>query len=738
MKPFSTPIFCAAFLFLALKIAAQPATACFPPNSPPSDDCGEACVYCNFNGINSQTTGYSPGLVPQFCGSIENDQWLGIIAGCSSATFKVTPSNCTDGNGCQIALYADCGGPSLACNVGCSGCGMTPQSITASNLIPGKSYFLLIDGWAGDNCDFAISVDPIYCVSAPGVGSSGQISAPATTCPNGTATFCLPTVANAGFYSWAIPADASINGEPGPGPIVLSAPSGNCATINFGPSSGQKTVCVKPANACFNGTQVCKTINIEPIPPTFLPPDTLCMNDADQYTLPWGDPIETMPGTKTYTGYIGTALGCDSVVKKTVTVLPLFSVQLPPMMVCVGECVTVLGQQFCETGNFSVFLPAVSGCDTAVNFSLTILDPIAKIMGPTMFCSDQPIQLLSGASFGAQFEKTWRDSSGQVIAMGDSALISEPGTYFLTVSTTSDSLTCTQMDSISIIDGIFADAVAVGDTLGCASPKGVISGTTTTMGATFQWSGPANFTSSLAAPFVYLTGDYLLTVISPSGCTATATTTVLLEDKSKTFDFDNNPAQIDLQPDFMTDIPIPSSIKNNEPNSINIKWKRTFFDLSPACQPRIEDKVAYHPFSVTAGVFQLATGETAPFIAHIVDGSTSTCCGIVRLLVSNTCTLRDTVEMLFVEGCTVGLQEAGGTAFEVLPNPSSGLFQLKNLPATAFSIKLVAPDGRIVLAERIASDRQFSIESAPSGNYLLLLEDRNGQALDVARLVLVK
>ena len=139
-------LLCLTLLTFSLGLDAQIPPACFPPNSPPADDCGDACIYCNFNGINSQTTGYSPGGVPQFCGSIENDQWLGFIAGCTTATFSVTPSNCTDGNGCQIALYEECGGPFLQCNVGCSGCGTTTQSITVTNMAIGTNYYLLIDG----------------------------------------------------------------------------------------------------------------------------------------------------------------------------------------------------------------------------------------------------------------------------------------------------------------------------------------------------------------------------------------------------------------------------------------------------------------------------------------------------------------------------------------------------------------------------------------------------------------
>lgn len=135
------------------------------------DDCIDACFYGQSAlPISASTINGTASMVPAFCGSIENDSWIGFYAGATSATFTVStvPGSCLNGNGVQIALYEECGQNFLACNVGCSGCAETPQSITVTGLILGNPYYLLIDGWAGDQCDFEFTANPISVFAEPG------------------------------------------------------------------------------------------------------------------------------------------------------------------------------------------------------------------------------------------------------------------------------------------------------------------------------------------------------------------------------------------------------------------------------------------------------------------------------------------------------------------------------------------------------------------------------------------
>lgn len=140
----------AFFLFLHINYNAK--AQCLP-----TDDCSDACFMglSMLNGLSSSTNSFAPGYTPQICGTSDNDLWVKVQAAGTVGTVTVTPSNCVVGNGLQLALFNGCEGDMVACNVGCTGCGNKELTITA-NLSPTAFYYLWIDGWAGDGCDFKV------------------------------------------------------------------------------------------------------------------------------------------------------------------------------------------------------------------------------------------------------------------------------------------------------------------------------------------------------------------------------------------------------------------------------------------------------------------------------------------------------------------------------------------------------------------------------------------------------
>lgn len=176
---------------------------------------------------------------------------MGFIAGAGYATFTVIPSNCSDGNGLQIALYEDCMGQPLACEKGEFDNGNMPVSVSAS-LAPGHNYFLMIDGFAGDQCDFSVSVSPNDAVYEPPLGQVGQLTGPAKMCPGATMPFSIPPVFGAGAYIWSGPPGAMIDTMPLPATVLGT--DGNRVNITLGNVGGQ--ICVQAANSC-NQTAPC-------------------------------------------------------------------------------------------------------------------------------------------------------------------------------------------------------------------------------------------------------------------------------------------------------------------------------------------------------------------------------------------------------------------------------------------------------------------------------------------------
>lgn len=206
--------------------------------------------------------GYSGQTPPGgFCstGTIENEQWLGFIAYDTVATFTLNAINCANGNGVQLAIYTSCNSAPVACYPGATGGAAVPINLTVS-MTPGVNYFLMIDGFAGDQCSFSLTVNPASAVSAPTVGPTGPLSGPAGVCPGGSFTFSIPPVSGAGYYQWNAPPGWLIDGQAPP--VYRIAPTGHSVQVTPDGTAGD--ICVQPLNSFYQGTQVCQSVGIVP------------------------------------------------------------------------------------------------------------------------------------------------------------------------------------------------------------------------------------------------------------------------------------------------------------------------------------------------------------------------------------------------------------------------------------------------------------------------------------------
>jgi hypothetical protein len=235
--------------------------------------CEEACIFCNFNGYVGNTAfGDSDGGDSiDFCGTLENAQWLGFIANTTTATFTAIPSLCNGGNGVQIALYADCKSAPLACNIGKEFGGDDPVSVTASNLNPGSNYYLLVDGYAGDFCNFSISITPNDAVYEPALGMVGEITGPQEACAGAVFQYSVVPVPGAGAYIWDGPPGTMVNGDSVPAFVL--APAGNIVQITIGTQSGP--ICVQAANSCKQNPPCASSLDVTVLPDSYRPTLTL-------------------------------------------------------------------------------------------------------------------------------------------------------------------------------------------------------------------------------------------------------------------------------------------------------------------------------------------------------------------------------------------------------------------------------------------------------------------------------
>ncbi len=490
-------------IFFAAKIFAQLPPPCPSNFFPPADNCSEACIYCNFDGINSTTAGYTAGSVPGFCGTIENEQWLGFVAGASSATFTALATNCTDGNGVQIALIENCGSIPIACFVGGSGFADTPAVISVNSMIPGHNYFLVIDGFAGDQCQFNLTVDPPNAVSPPPLGNPGPMQGLTVVCPGATVKYQIPPVSGAGIYVWNAPPGALINGQVPPLEI-LPAENGREVDITFGSSSGQ--VCVQVANSCAQPKQICRVVTVTPIPPTNLPPITYCFEDA---------------GGDCFNGFnqfvYQSWLGCDSLVRQQCIVKPPIIKVLQPKSICFGDSISICGQKIDQPGPFQVTCQSWQGCDSTVTGQLLVFNPMAEILvNDTVFCQNSNLVLNSVPSQGV---KKWFDGQGQLLGTGSQITVNQPGKYILKVSASSGATTCTVADTISISFGQQPKiSFPTQNFDGCHVQSFQISAIVQPSPAIWKWTGPTGFSSTDSMPVIQDPGWYFLSATSSNGC----------------------------------------------------------------------------------------------------------------------------------------------------------------------------------------------------------------------------
>ncbi|MEI6409674.1 MAG: T9SS type A sorting domain-containing protein [Bacteroidota bacterium] len=503
---------------LDITLAPYTSPCATPPPPPGANNCSNACVLCsNLNGFTGTNYGTADSSY-YICGQIavQNNQWFGFIPGTDCMTINVKTTNCQQGEGLQVAFFENCTDDALVCNPGGLGGAGQPLVLSYCDFVPGRSYFLMIDGFIADVCDYQIEVLEGSAIAPPIGPLSLEIAGPATICPGGTATYRINRVYGASAYAWSAPPGCSINGQSN---HLVTTDS--TITVQFGNLGG--TICVSASNACSVGNSaVCKTITIEPLLPTVLPSITICNNELP-YSLPWGQKI-TSSGT--YQASIPGYLGCDSIVRQQVTVLPPINTNLPTMAVCAGETIEMCGNTYGASGTYAAVCQAANGCDSTINFELKVLNPVADIQGGgNLNCTGNQVSLTSGPSNGI---KTWYNESGQIIGTGNALSVSQTGVYTLRVTETLGAVTCSASDTISITNnGTNINVTAAGATLTCSTPSISITCTADAPNPIFAWIGPNGFISNQQNPIVTEPGDYQVTVTNPAGCSGTATVTVL-------------------------------------------------------------------------------------------------------------------------------------------------------------------------------------------------------------------
>jgi hypothetical protein len=294
--------------------------------------------------------------------------------------------------------------------------------------------------------------------------------------------------------------------------------------------------------ACAALTERCMRINIQDVRDTIRLAESICSGDA--FRINGVD--YTQEGTY-IVGYNGP--NCDSM---TILDLVVHNLQgqidgQQDLLTCTGNNVlldgtgssgdstlsyrwfTLDGMIRSDTLQSSILVSQVGTYFLEVSSSFCIDTVSAQVMADNSFieldfdfqeinCNNQST-LIDLTSSQPLSNVRW-DGPAAFSRIGDDIVVSDPGTYLVTVTSVDG---CTSIDSVLIVDGFdVEDPVFSVSDITCVQPvvnPGAI--LTDTSILSFSWSGPNGFSSSILNPDLSESGIYVLSITGDNGCTET-------------------------------------------------------------------------------------------------------------------------------------------------------------------------------------------------------------------------
>lgn len=475
-------------------------------NPPPGATACQATPICNVHGFcgttdGSYTADYWSQLNNAFCGSIENNAFLEFTAESSSVSFDAYVYNCPSGDGIQVFIFdaANCSsGPvtALVC-VNQMWASNTPYDVTANGLIPGNKYYIMIDGYGGDVCDYTfVATDGVALPLGLDIGDN------VTICQGETVT---PTAYGGdGTYTW----------DPSPD---LSATSGATVTITPPTAVGTYTYV---AHSSGGGVPGCPVTNSYTLTVNVITCCQIIENVATSVCDP-STSSYTINGTVTIAGPTGPGglliYDCNGVTQTIGTPVAPGSYPYTISGLTMGSDCQIL-TYFDQTGECSHVLTHVLNY-TAPNMEVPTFD----FNTPLTFCEGEQVPLLPGTSLNG-ITGSWSPAAINTAIAGAS-------NYTFTPSPGMCASPFVLQVNVNANPGV---NVTTPVTLDCINQSGIqLSTSVTDPGYSYSWTdsqgGSGGIVSGETTPEVTVNsiGNYVILVTDIStGCTSTDTVTV--------------------------------------------------------------------------------------------------------------------------------------------------------------------------------------------------------------------
>lgn len=436
---------------------------------PPSSIAAINCTICDFDVHHGSNRTYTPSLEADWCGTIENDQYIGFVVGPNGAViFQIEPYDCVNTDGLQVAIYDESNSLVDGCAYTVSPGGL--QTFSQNGLVPGRFYYFRIDGFEGDVCNFDLQI--ISGLSSEGPSASGPILGPERVCWNETYPYFVDPIPNATSYYWRLtpgiwtqgaeinPSDATnpMIGTSNQGidlelpPLPFSMPPGTCDSILLG---------VFPMNPCFPASDS-SAITIQVCKPT---------QDTTFVEVCLGGEVEFPDGSgdfySSYFEFITINLapdanGCDTFgVLYIEQIVGIPSNDITNVVLCESEIANLCGfpDSTIVTGPAYCFYEgaAISNCeDSIAYFNVLFLEPEAYVeisrssQADTLHAISR-IGNIPPSTKGDSVSYQWSNSAGDILGSSAFIVVNEPDVYTLEVSIFSyldPSISCSSTTSI--------------------------------------------------------------------------------------------------------------------------------------------------------------------------------------------------------------------------------------------------------------------------------------------------
>lgn len=379
--------------------------------------------------------------------------------------------------------------------------------------------------------------------------------------------------------------------------LLIPPPNGTLSTSDL------EMIMTSTAPFCGDISDDCFLVTVYPIPDTTFVSDEFCKGD----TYSFSGNVYSSAGV--YYPVLPALVGCDTIVELTLSELEIFSQNISET-ICEGDTLFVENFFHTNTGIFSDTLTTIFGCDSIINLELTVLNPQVNFTTPdTIICSNPEIQLnASNSTEGTGVSYLWFTNDGNITGgvLDDTTMVDAGGKYYFTVTQVNSGVVCTVIDSIQVIADLVAPTVSVAmdSMINCSVTTVVLDGSGTSTGSEFsyEWTtagGNILQDTFTLSPTVNSGGTYILNVTNNNNDCLAQDSVLILQNTS----FPSASAGADMEINCANPIIQLDGASSSQGNAYVYLWTTSDGNIllgNDGLQPTVD----------SAGTYQLTVTDT--------------------------------------------------------------------------------------------------------------------------------